>query len=154
MASSRVPAALRGRLGDDATFGLIELLESERKSCSEQVMSMAADRFERRLAEEMAGLRQEIGGVRSDLRQEIGSVRVDLLQEIGSVRSDLRQEIGGVRDDLRQEIGDLRQEIGGVRGDLRQDIASVRVEWLKWSFAFWLGQVAVTAGLLAFMLRR
>ena len=103
MASSRVPAALRGRLGDDATFGLIELLESERKSCSEQVMSMAADRFERRLAEEMAGLRQEIGSLRDDLRQEI---------------------------------------------------ASVRVEWLKWSFAFWLGQVAVTAGLLAFMLRR
>ena len=125
MASSRVPAALRGRLGDDATFGLIELLESERKSCSEQVMSMAADRFERRLAEEMAGLRQEIGSVRSELLQEIDSVR-----------------------------GDLRQEIGGVRGDLRQDIASVRVEWLKWSFAFWLGQGAVTAGLLAFMLRR
>ena len=114
MASSRVPAALRGRLGDDATFGLIELLESERKSCCEQVMSMAADRFERRLAEEMAGLRQEIGGLHDD----------------------------------------LRQEIGGVRGDLRQEIASVRVEWLKWSFAFWLGQVAVTAGLLAFMLRR
>ena len=125
MASSRVPAALRGRLGDDATFGLIELLESERKSCSEQVMSMAADRFERRLAEEMAGLRQEIGSLRDDLRQEIGSVR-----------------------------SDLRQEIGGLRGDLRQEIASVRVEWLKWSFAFWLGQVAVTAGLLAFMLRR
>jgi hypothetical protein len=92
MGSGRVPAALRGRLGDDATFGLIELLGSERKDWSAQVMSMAADRFERRLTEELSAL--------------------------------------------------------------RQDIAGVRVEWLKWSFAFWLGQIAVMAGLLAFMLRR
>jgi len=92
MPSGRVPASLRGRLGDDATFGLIELLGSERKDWSEHVMSLAGDRFERRLTEEMAALRQDIG--------------------------------------------------------------SVRVEWLKWSFAFWLGQIAVMAGLLAFMLRR
>jgi hypothetical protein len=103
MGSGRVPAALRGRLGDDATFGLIELLGSERRDWSEQVTSMAANRFERRLTEEMSA---------------------------------------------------LRQDIAGVRVELRHDIAGVRVEWLKWSFAFWLGQIAVMAGLLAFMLRR
>jgi len=38
-------------------------------------------------------------------------------------------------------------------GKLRQEIATSRVELLKWSFLFWIGQVAVIAGLLAFMLR-
>ena len=38
-----IPAALRARLGDDATFGLIELLETERQEVSEQVLTSAAD---------------------------------------------------------------------------------------------------------------
>jgi hypothetical protein len=36
MPGGRVPAALRTRLGDDATFGLIEVLETERKDWSER----------------------------------------------------------------------------------------------------------------------
>ena len=38
-------------------------------------------------------------------------------------------------------------------GKLRQEIATSRVELLKWSFLFWVGQLAAIAGLLAFMLR-
>ena len=38
-------------------------------------------------------------------------------------------------------------------GKLRLDIVTTRVELLKWSFLFWIGQVAAMAGLLAFMLR-
>jgi len=106
MASSRIPVALRGRLGDDATFGLIELLDSDRKDWSEQVVSVAADRFERRLTEEMSGLRLEL------------------------------------REGLHEGLTAVRQEV-----------ATTRVEMLKWSFLFWIGQVAAMAGLLAFMLR-
>ena len=36
---------------------------------------------------------------------------------------------------------------------LRQEIASARVDLLKWSFLFWIGQVAAIAGMLAFVLR-
>ena len=101
--SGRMPAALRARLGDDATFGLIEILDSERKDWSDQVLTAAADRFERRLSE------------------EISTLRVELHDGLLSVR---------------------------------QELATTRVEMLKWSFLFWLGQVAATAGLLGFMLRR
>src|SRR5437773_2396024 len=59
MASSRIPVALRSQLGDEATFGLIEVLDSDRKDWSEQGVSVAADRFERRLTEEITGLRLE-----------------------------------------------------------------------------------------------
>jgi len=105
MASGRVPAAVRTRLGDDATFGLIELLDSDRREWSEHVLSVAADRFERRLTEEI-----------SDFREEIRE---------------------GLRDGLTS---------------VRQEIATTRVEMLRWSFLFWIGQVAAMAGLLAYML--
>jgi hypothetical protein len=36
---------------------------------------------------------------------------------------------------------------------LRQEIATARVDLLKWSFLFWIGQVAAIAGMLAFVLR-
>jgi|SRR5580765_4461733 len=106
MAGSRVPAALRARLGDDATFGLIEVFDSERKDWSEHVLSVATDRFERRLTEEITALRVE------------------------------------VRDALHDGLLSVRQEL-----------ATTRIEMLKWSFVFWVGQVAAVAGLLAFMLR-
>jgi hypothetical protein len=106
MVSSRVPAALRARLGDDATFGLIEVLDSDRKEWSEHVLSVAANRFERRLTDEISVLRVE------------------------------------VRDALHDGLSSVRQEM-----------ATTWVEMLKWSFLFWLGQVAAMAGLLAFMLR-
>jgi hypothetical protein len=107
MASGRVPAALRTRLGDDATCGLIELLDSDRKEWSEQVLSVAADRFERRLTEEVSALREDVRG--------------------------------GLHEGLMS---------------LRQELATTRVEMLKWSFLFWIGEISVIAGLLAFMLRR
>jgi hypothetical protein len=94
--AGRIPAALRTHLGDDATFGLIELLETERKDWSQEVLSTAADRFERRLAEELSSLRQQI----------------------------------------------------------TQELVTTRVDMLKWSFVFWIGQVAAMAALLTFMLRR
>lgn len=94
--AGRIPAALRTRLGDDGTFGLIEVLETERKEVSEHVLATATDRFERRMAEEFAQFRKEIV----------------------------------------------------------QELANTRVDMLKWSLVFWIGQVAAVAGLISFMLRR
>ena len=94
--AGRIPPALRTHLGNDATFGLIELLDTERKDWSQQMLSIAVDRFERRLAEELSYLRQQI----------------------------------------------------------TQELVTTRVDMLKWSFVFWIGQVAAMAALLTFMLRR
>ena len=102
--AGRIPAALRSRLEDDATFGLVELLDSERRDWSGHVLSMASDRFERRLAQELGLFRAEIGKALND----------------------------------------------GLT-DIREETATARLEMLKWSFVFWIGQVAAVAGLLAFM---
>jgi hypothetical protein len=104
--AGRIPAALRTTLGDDATFGLIELLDAEHKDWSEDVLITATDRFERRLT-----------------------------HEAGLLRQDFQRS--------------LQNELGAIRSDL----ANARVEMLRWSFVFWIGQVAAIAALLAFMLR-
>jgi hypothetical protein len=45
----------------------------------------------------------------------------------------------------------MAREISMLRTDFTRDLSEVRVELLKWSFLFWVGQVAAVAGLLAFM---
>lgn len=106
MAASRIPAALRTHLGDDATFGLIDVLNSEKKDWSEHVLAAATDRFERRLTEEISLFR-----------------------------------------------GEFHQALHDGLTAIRNELATTRVELLKWSFLFWVGQLAAVAGLLAVMFR-
>jgi hypothetical protein len=46
----------------------------------------------------------------------------------------------------------MRELYAGVAAG-RQEIAAVRVELIRWSFVFWLGQIAAMIGVLAFMFR-
>lgn len=57
MRTTSVPSALRERLGHDATIGLLEVVEFEHAAWSERVLSVSVERYERRLAEELATLR-------------------------------------------------------------------------------------------------
>jgi len=106
MAKRAAPTVLRERLGYDATEGLLELVHSGQREWTEQVLSVATERFERRLT------------------QEIAALRVELMRELHAGLAAVRQEI-----------------------------ASVRVELIRWSFVFWIGQIAAMIGVLAFMLR-
>lgn len=53
---------------------------------------------------------------------------------------------------LTEEVSGLRLEMHQGFAALRHENATTRVELLKWSFLFWIGQVAAIAGLLAVML--
>lgn len=57
-------------------------------------------------------------------------------------RMDVRIAHLASREDLIQGLATIRQEM-----------ANLRVELLRWSFAFWIGQVAATAGLMALLIR-
>jgi hypothetical protein len=100
MSGLLVPWELQDRLGHEGSLDLLKLLDSLNKDWSDAVLSLAIERFERRLAE-----------------------------EISKLRSEFHQDLAGVR----------------------QEVATTRVELLKWSFVFWIGQVAAMAGLMAFM---
>ena len=81
--------ALRERLGDSGMAGLEEVINNAGKQWKDDVLAVAAERFDKRLAE-------EIGALRVDLAKEFGSVRVEMAKEFAAVRS----EIGVLRFDL------------------------------------------------------
>lgn len=54
---------------------------------------------------------------------------------------------------LVQEVSGLRVQIAQVEATLRADMAAGRVEFIKWSFLFWVGQVLALTGILTVMLR-
>ena len=47
----------------------------------------------------------------------------------------------------------LRVQIAQSESTLRGDIAAGRVEFIKWSFIFWVGQVLAVTGILTILLR-
>ena len=88
------------------------------------MLSVASERFEQRLIAVSAELRAEIGRAQSELRQEMTTMDA------------------GIRVALTEGLSRIRVEM-----------TDMRVDVLRWSFLFWIGQVAATATLLAFMLR-
>jgi hypothetical protein len=49
---------------------------------------------------------------------------------------------------LAEETGKIRLDIAGVR----EEMGTLRFDLLKWSFLFWIGELAAMAGILSLML--
>ena len=84
-----VPAVLRARLGSEATGGLLELLDISQREAREDVITACAERFDRRLVEEVSGLRVQIAQVESSIRQDMAQLRASLREDIATGRVDL-----------------------------------------------------------------
>jgi hypothetical protein len=80
MRPNDVPEGLRVRLGHEATAGLLELLERERGEATDQMVALATERFERRLATEMSALRVELGQSREQFTRELATARVEFIR--------------------------------------------------------------------------
>ena len=119
-----VPAALPERLGPEGTNGLVRLFDTVRAEWTADVVALSVDRFERKLVEEVAGL-----------------------------RVDMARGHATVREEMARGHATLREEIAEQGAALRVEIATSRVELLKWSFLFWMGQVAAVGGLMAILLK-
>jgi hypothetical protein len=65
----------------------------------------------------------------------------------------LTEEISGLRAEMYRELHALRVEVRDGLAAVRQEMSIMRADTLKWSFLFWIGQVATIAALLSFMLR-
>ena len=130
-----VPAALAARLGPEATGGLLHVLDLAQDRWSDDVMSVAWERFERRLAEEGSSLRVQIAHSEAALRGEIGHLEINFRRELGRVEAGLRQDFS------QMEVRVLRE------------VSNSRFELLKLSFLFWIGQVVTMSAIIAAMLR-
>jgi tRNA U54 and U55 pseudouridine synthase Pus10 len=168
MQLDQVPRALQARLGDDATVALLELLDASHREAREPLIAACTERFERRLVEEVAGLRvqnaeqgaalrHETLTLGAGLRQEMATMGAELRQEMATMGAELRQEMATMGAELRQEMAtmgaELRQEMATMGAELRQEIAAGRVELIKWSFLFWIGQVLAITAIMGVMLR-
>jgi phage host-nuclease inhibitor protein Gam len=88
------------------------------------VLTAEAERFERRLTEEISGLRTE-----------------------------MHDQIAALRTEMHDQIAALRTELHDGLASVRQEMHAMRVDTLKWSFLFWVGQVATMTALISFLLR-
>src|SRR5262245_42399080 len=66
------------------------------------------------------------------LEQRIAELRQEMAEGFASIRQELTLSVGGVRRDLTESIAGVRQEltlsIAGVRQELTQSVAAVRAE--------------------------
>jgi hypothetical protein len=74
------------------------------------------------------------------------ATKADLQQAVTELRGELQQAVTGLRGEFQREIS--RVEVG-----LRKELQGVRTDILKWSFAFWVGNVAAVSAILFAMLR-
>jgi hypothetical protein len=111
-------------------------------------------------------LRDKLGPDDSqDLSHAFEEVQNDMLTVITerfegrliAVAAELRSEMHSTQSDLRQEMarmdGGLRTTLIDGLSKIRTDLSESRVEVMRWSFFFWLGQFAATSALIGLLLR-
>ena len=131
METTIVPLTLQDRLGPDGTLGLLAFMQANRTAWRNDMVEVVTDRFERRLSVEVASLREEMAASRLATANEFAAVR----QEMANGDAALRQEMANGFTAVRKEMSDGR------------------VELIKWSFLFWVGQIAVLSGIMALLLK-
>lgn len=119
-----VPVPLREQLRPEPTGGLLHFVELTHREWRADVIAACTERFERRLVEEVAGLRVQIAQTEAVLRRDMA--------EMGAA---------------------IRTEMAQMGGSMRQEIAAGRVEMLKWCFLFWIGQLVTIASIVGITLR-
>ena len=80
------------------------------------------------------------------------AVRPFLRDRVGERESEELVEMFAEAHTMATESFERR--LSDEMGKLRLDLANLRFEILKWSFLFWIGQVATTAGVLGFLVSR
>jgi small-conductance mechanosensitive channel len=124
---------LKPRLGEEEARSLLEFIEST----VEQRAVTKAD------------LQQAIASLREEMRQLEGALREEIRQGDASLREEIRQIDASLREEIRQIDASLREEIHTLRGEMYK----MRADLIKWSFAFWVGNVAVLSGIMFALLR-
>jgi hypothetical protein len=89
-----------------------------------------------------------------DLAEAFENAKKDML---AAAQDRFEARLAVVASELRQEFhrgnSELRVTMTEGFSKLRQEMADLRVDVLRWSFLFWIGQLAATVSVLAYMLR-
>src|SRR5262245_14872808 len=93
-----------------------------------------------------------------ETRHEMLAVAQDRFDwRLGMVASELRQEMAKMDSNLRQEMAkmdaNLRVSMADGFASIRKEVSEMRVELIRLSFLFWLGQFVTILAVLGYMLR-
>lgn len=156
-----IPEALREVLGPEGARALAELLNRVGHDMRDDVIAITEERFQRHLAEELAGLREAMARMEAGIREEMARMESGIREEMARMESGIRKDMAklesGIREDLARMESGLRKDMVGMESGLQGNIARVesslearlgdrmnRLETrlLRWSFGFWVTQFA------------
>ena len=63
------------------------------------------------------------------------------------------EEIGALRLDVAKEFASVRIEAAKEFAAMRVELAAKEVNLVRWSFLFWVGQLAAMTGIMTLLLR-
>ena len=152
-----IPKPLREKLGEEGTDALVRVLNENEKETRSSVVDFAVQRFEKRLTEEIAGVRVDLADAEKRfekrLTEEIAGVRVDLADAEKRFGKRLTEEIAGLREETVRGNLNLREELKTDIAELRGDIQKSKADTIKWMFLFWIGQIGVVLGIILAVFR-
>lgn len=124
-----LPEILREKLGPQGAQALVELLNQAGRDTRDQVVTLAEERFSRRLAEELRGLETRF---ERRLAEETGK----LWRAMGNLETHLTRAMADLETRLTQRMADLETR-------LTQRMAALETRVIRWMFVFWAGVLAV-----------
>jgi len=103
MAVIAIPKVLREKLGEDGADSLVELINLSNQKVKEDVIELSAEKFERRLSEELSKLRTEdIAKLDKKITDEVAKLDKRITDEVAK----LRVEMAELKTDLiKWQIG-------------------------------------------------
>ena len=117
------------------------------------MIAACTERFERRLVEEVSGLRVQIVQVESAIRQDMAQQGARLRAAIAQQGATLREEMATLGSTSGKRWPRWARAYGRTCPVCWDEIAATRVNLFKWCFLCWVGQLLAIGGLLAVMLR-
>lgn len=82
-----IPETLREKLGTDGAQALVDLLNRSGRATRDEVVTLAEERFARRLAEEAAKWRGELSAAEMRFERRVGDEAATLWQAISSLEA-------------------------------------------------------------------
>ncbi len=125
----------------DSLPAVLELYEKLKPKLGEEE-ARALLEFVEASVERKAATKEDLQQTELTLRDELRRIDQALREELRRIDQALREELRRIDQALRAEIHQLDQKIEATKADL-----------IKWTFGFWVGNVAVLSGIMFALLR-
>lgn len=99
-----------------------------------------------------AEMRGEMSQLRTEMLGDMSRLRTEVTGEMSQLRAEVTGEISQLRAEVRGEMSLMRGEMSQFRTELRADVKNrvgeAEKRLISWMFKLWIGQVAVTIGVI------